>query len=272
MLGRGHIVSSTLGAGVLAVCLGGPAAAASCAKQEGPVGQAVKVLDAETIALDDGTEVRLINLVSPRRPLWLKPERKWPEADRAERALAALVLGRKVQVFHDGPKKDRYGRLLGQVYAANEGGPLWVQGALVEHGHARVQSTPGTRSCALALLKLERAARLGHKGLWRSAFYRVRQALARDDIMKLKNTFAVIEGRVHKHAQVGPRSFLNFEEDWAHDFTVIVRQRARRLFEKSEIALENLQGTGIRVRGWVSYYNGPMIEVSHPEQIELLHE
>jgi len=82
----------------------------------------------------------------------------------------------------------------------------------------------------------------------------------------------VIEGRVHKHARVGPRSFLNFEDDWAHDFTVIIRQRAQRLFENSEIALENLQGTGIRVRGWVSYYNGPMIEVSHPEQIELMHE
>ena len=272
MIGRGRIGSLLIAAGVSAACLEAPAAAASCAREEGPAAQAVKMLDAETVALDDGTELRLINVVSPRRPLWLKPERKWPEADRAERALEALVLGRQVQVFHDGPKKDRYGRLLGQLYVVTEDGPLWVQGALVEHGHARVQSTPGTRSCVQALLRLERAARLGHKGLWRSSFYRVRQALARDDIIKLKNTFAVIEGRVHKHARVGPRSFLNFEEDWAHDFTVIIRQRALRLFEKSEIALENLQGTGIRVRGWVSYYNGPMIEVSHPEQIELMHE
>ena len=269
---RGRIGSSALGAGVLAVCLGVEPVQAACATEPGPIARVEKVLDAETVALEGGIEVRLINIVSPRRPLWLKPERKWPEAGRAERALGALVAGREVQVFHDGPKTDRYGRLLGQLYVRQEGEPSWVQGALVEQGHARVQSTVKTRACVRALLKLERAARAGKRGLWRSAFYRVRPALARDDIVKLKNTFAVIEGKVHKHAQVGSRSFLNFEDDWAHDFTVIVRQRSRRLFEKSEIALEKLQGTGIRVRGWISYYNGPMIEVSHPEQIELMNE
>lgn len=261
-----------MGAGLLLAGFTAPAAAASCAEEAGPVAGAAKVLDAETVVLDDGAEVRLINVVSPRRPLWLKAERAWPYADRAERALEALVSGRQVQVFHDGPKRDRYGRLLGHLYVVRDDQPLWVQGALVEHGHARVQSTAETRACVQALLELERAARERHVGLWRSKFYQVRQALSRDDIAKLKNAFAVIEGRVHKHARVGPRSFLNFEEDWAHDFTVIVRQRARRLFENSEIALEKLEGTGIRVRGWVSYYNGPMIEVSHPEQIELMNE
>jgi hypothetical protein len=29
-------------------------------------------------------------------------------------------------------------------------------------------------------------------------------------------------------------------------------------------------GREIRVRGWLEFYNGPMIEATHPEQIELL--
>ena len=31
-----------------------------------------------------------------------------------------------------------------------------------------------------------------------------------------------------------------------------------------------LEGKRIRVRGWLRSWNGPQIEASHPEQIELL--
>jgi hypothetical protein len=30
-----------------------------------------------------------------------------------------------------------------------------------------------------------------------------------------------------------------------------------------------LKGRTVRVRGWLKQYNGPMIEVTHPEQMEL---
>ena len=31
-----------------------------------------------------------------------------------------------------------------------------------------------------------------------------------------------------------------------------------------------MEGKRIRVRGWLRSYNGPVIDVTHPEQIELL--
>jgi micrococcal nuclease len=34
--------------------------------------------------------------------------------------------------------------------------------------------------------------------------------------------------------------------------------------------LMGLNGKTIRVRGWVRNYNGPLIEITHPQQIEVL--
>jgi len=31
-----------------------------------------------------------------------------------------------------------------------------------------------------------------------------------------------------------------------------------------------LEGYNVRVRGWLKEYNGPMVELSHPEQLEVL--
>jgi len=31
----------------------------------------------------------------------------------------------------------------------------------------------------------------------------------------------------------------------------------------------SLAGRNVRVRGWIHYHNAPMIDITHPEQIEL---
>jgi micrococcal nuclease len=41
-------------------------------------------------------------------------------------------------------------------------------------------------------------------------------------------------------------------------------------FTAAGIDLKALAGKRLRVRGWVMWRNGPMIEATHPEQIELL--
>ena len=41
-------------------------------------------------------------------------------------------------------------------------------------------------------------------------------------------------------------------------------------FTAAGIDLTALAGKRLRVRGWVMWRNGPMIEATHPEQIELL--
>ena len=64
----------------------------------------------------------------------------------------------------------------------------------------------------------------------------------------------------------------NFGADWREDFTLSLESKVRRLFVDEGFDLESLEGRTVRARGWIKTYNGPMIEITHPEQIEVLAE
>jgi len=244
----------------------------ACALKPDMTGRVSAILDAETISLADGSQVRLINMLSPRRPLWLAPERAWPAAEYAQETLKGLVAGAEVELSFGQRRTDRNGQLLAQVYVLKADGRLWVQGEMIGRGHARVYSLRSSRACVGDLLVRENEARRQRLGLWRMAFYAIRPAVPAGEIIKLRNAFAIVEGTVHAVARVGSRTYVNFEKDWRRDFTVILEQQAVRLFANAEIDLASLEGTRLRVRGWVGSFNGPMIETTHPEQIELLDE
>jgi endonuclease YncB( thermonuclease family) len=106
----------------------------------------VRVIDAETIALDDGTEVRLIGALPSQGPD--------PASDRpAIAALEDAVRGRSVELRYAGRRSDRYGRRLAQTFAIDGDAKVWLQGQLVEGGHARAYALPGNEACLKDLLK-----------------------------------------------------------------------------------------------------------------------
>ncbi|MEQ9608241.1 MAG: thermonuclease family protein, partial [Kiloniellaceae bacterium] len=70
----------------------------------------------------------------------------------------------------------------------------------------------------------------------------------------------------------GGKTYLNFAEDWREDFTISLDRRAERLFTEQGLDLGDYAGKRVRVRGWLKVRNGPMIEVTHPEQIEELED
>ena len=86
------------------------------------------------------------------------------------------------------------------------------------------------------------------------------------------NRFALVTGRVRKALVVKGRGYLNFGDDWRTDFTIAISPKARRIFERGEMDISAYTGKRVRVRGWVKRFNGPMIEVTHPEQVEILEE
>jgi hypothetical protein len=75
---------------------------------------------------------------------------------------------------------------------------------------------------------------------------------------------------VRSAAVVRGRGYLNFGDDWREDFTISIAPRDRRLFEDGGHPIEDYEGRLVRVRGWIKSFNGPMIEATHPEQIEIL--
>ncbi|MDE0202130.1 MAG: thermonuclease family protein [Rhodospirillaceae bacterium] len=211
----------------------------------------VDVIDGGTVLLDDGETVRLAGIE--------------PLAESARQTLARLVQGRRVGLAQGGVPRDRYGRLRGHLVRSDDG--TWIQGALLAEGLARVHSLVDDRAGVAEMLVIERRARAARLGIWSEARYRVRAASEADANLR---SFQLVEGRVKAAAVVRGRGYLNFGDDWREDFTVSIGPRDRRRFETAGIAIEDYKGRLVRVRGWVDSFNGPMIEATHPEQIEVL--
>jgi len=232
-------------------------------------GRVVEIVDGDTVVLADGREVRLVGIQAPKLPLGRDMD-PWPLADRAHAALAELVTGRPVALAYGGRRVDRYGRQLAHLLrpGGHPAAPtLWVQGALVARGLARVYSFADNRTAVADLLRLERQARAAGRGIWAHPFYRVRSRQEAHDAI---GSFQVVLGRVRDTAEVRGRVYLNFGADWRRDFTVSIPPEARERFARAGIAPLSYEGRWVRVRGWIESYNGPSIEATHPEQIEVI--
>jgi hypothetical protein len=145
-----------------------------------------------------------------------------------------------------------------------------VQEALIRDGLAMVYSFADNRDCVRELQRAERTAREAEAGLWEQGVFRVRDAADLDSLDGLLYSFQIVEGRVEDVAESRGRIYLNFGEDWRTDFTATIAPSDRDSFSGSGIQLTDLEGRAIRVRGWLERRNGPMIDVTHPEQIELV--
>lgn len=241
-----------------------------CELQGGPTRAVVRIIDAETVQLDDNLEVRLIGALAPRAPDMRPDAQPWPLEQRAKAALRDLVLGRSVKLAYAGQRFDRYGRLLAHLFLDRGGERTWVQGALLSSGHARAYGLPGSFACMPELLAHERVARAARIGLWSHAAYATRRALRPRAILRRRNTYQIVEGRVTRVAPTKSRTYLNFGPDWRSDFTAGVDARVLRANPAWAKSLAALEGRRIEVRGWIEYRNGPFINVEDPSQIETM--
>lgn len=242
------------------------------ARDLSPGGSAIvhEVIDGDTVILDreiaGSREVRLVGLQAPKLPLGRSGFREWPLAKDAKAALSKMILGRTVDLGFGGARMDRYGRLLAHL-TRDDG--LWVQGAMLEAGMARVYSFADNRARVADMLARERAARGTRRGIWSHPYYAVRTA---DNVAKHINSFELVEGTVLDVAVVSGRAYLNFGDNWRTDFTVSLAAKVARQFTQEGLRPESYKGRRIRVRGWLQSRDGPMIEATHPEQIEVIDE
>lgn len=244
------------------------AASPVAALDSGGSSRVARVIDGDTLVLEKpvygADTVRLVGIQAPELPLGRQGFKKWPLADEARAALVKMTQGRMVELRFGGRRVDRYGRLLAHLYVDGE---TWVQGALLEDGMARVYSFSDNRSLTAEMLKAEAAGRANRRGIWGNAAYAIRTVAEAPGLI---GSFQLVEGTVLDAATVKGRTYLNFGPDWRSDFTVSIDKRAMTLFVDSGIDPLSLKGKLVRVRGWLKKRNGPMIEASHPEQIEVL--
>jgi endonuclease YncB( thermonuclease family) len=138
-------------------------ALAPAALPAAPVYRVGRVIDGDTIALQDGVHVRLVQIDTPE--VYFHPECYGREASSVTKAL--LPPGTAIRLLPEPAtdRVDRYGRWLRYVVRAKDG--LDVNIRLVAVGAAAPYFYLGRRGRYAGLLdKLARRARTLHLGLW----------------------------------------------------------------------------------------------------------
>ena len=150
------------------------------------------------------------------------------------------------------------------VLAAPAGGPLAERWVAEGQGLVSPDADAGV---AGRLLALEAEARAARRGIWQEAGWRVQPAA---QVRGAVGDLVLVSGRVVAVGWGGDRLYLNFGEDRRRDFTARIARADARALTRGGIDPERLAGREVRLRGWLFYLGGPMIEIAGPAQIEVL--
>ncbi len=220
-----------------------------------PIGEATvsAVHDGGTLLLADGRELKLAGI---------------EVADGSRETLQTLAAGQKLRLEKLGNDQDRYGRLVGFAFPGES--PQSLQAALLAEGRARVSARIGAKTCAEALLTMERAARADRRGLWADPNFAPLQAENLTRLQAERGRFALVEGKVLSVRESGATIYVNFGRRWTEALTVIILKRQQRTFASAGVEPKRLEGRRVRVRGWIEQRGGPTLMAEAPEQIELI--
>lgn len=227
--------------------------------------RAADVLRGDLLVLEDGRWLRLAGVLAPLpegqgRP----PSGAWPGFEESRRALEALTFGKDLWAVSLGETSDRYGRSAVLLFDS-QGRSL--QEKLLEAGWLRLTGDHGLVEEFKKYAQLEARARAASRGLWAYRAYRIWTA---DEADKAIGRFGIVEGEVLSVAMVRKRLYLNFGKNWRDDFTVMIDNASQKTLAAAGIDPQSYDGRQLRIRGWIKSYNGAMIEVESPQQIEVL--
>ena len=223
-----------------------------CAPEPQGEGRVAAVVDARTLRLDDGREIRLAAI-----------ETRGVDAE----ALTRLTLGRAVGLHGDSDAPDRYGRQIAWLFI--EGAARSVQTSLVSDGAALAAGGGLDPACRAELMAAEAEARHRRRGVWGNRAV-IKNAESPGDNWSDIGQFTVVTGRVRSVRQAGAVTYLNFGRRWTRDFAVTIAKPALASFEAAGMLPKSLENQWIRVRGLVERRGGPRIEADRPEQIEII--
>jgi len=242
-----------------------------CGGRSEPPAEVARVIDGRSFLLADGREVRLAAIETPLTVPGDEDEVRVRAALAAKTALETLLLHRDVNLFALGSSPDRYGRLVAHAFVRTSSGEALVQHELVAAGYALVSPAVSAATCRIYLRNAETDARNGGLGLWNDPYDVVKAAADPADILAEQGRFALVQGKVMSVRESGGIVYVNFGRRWSDQFTVTILKRNEGLFAGAGLMPKALAGRNIEVRGWVEERGGPTIEVSRPEQIEVVH-
>jgi micrococcal nuclease len=229
-----------------------------------------KVIDGDTIRLQDGRSVRLIGVNTPELAHDHQPLE--PMAKEARQALISLLEKNqsgpviKVGLRYGIERKDRYGRTLAHVFAENGQS---TEAALLATGmgaHIMIPPNDWHTACYQAA---EKEARQAQKGVWRSIYRPI-------PVLKLPHDthgFRVISGRVTRVGESRRSFWLDFQrrpgEGYREGFAVRISRKDMHYFKQWQP--HDLKNRKIIVQGWLYHYKKQLVmRVRHPAAVEIV--
>ncbi len=113
-----------------------------------------RVIDGDTLVLGSGEKVRLLGIDTPERGEFYYKE--------ATERLRELVDKKEIIMTKDVSQRDRYGRLLRNIYL----GDVWINAKMIREGYARFVVYPPDVSHVEKFRELEKEAKKEKLGIW----------------------------------------------------------------------------------------------------------
>ena len=120
----------------------------------------IRVIDGDTVEIENGEKVRYIGMDTPETVDPRKPVQCFGK--EASLKNKNLVEGKEVELEVDISNIDKYGRLLRYVWLNG----VMINEELVKEGYARVETIPPDVKYSQILLSAEKDARSNNRGLW----------------------------------------------------------------------------------------------------------
>lgn len=226
------------------------------------VGVVKEIVKSDTLRLESGKTYKLDNI---RVPLQLDGA----TLDFLNKNILGKKLGFYIVGKDPSARADHVGHILAHAVTQES---EWLQALMVSRGLAWANGSKDSRDLVLPLFKYEDLARSQKLGLWQLPDFTIKD---NETIMgDTRNSFQVFEGEIRSVSERKDFAFYNFGKDTKTDFTIVINAKQVPQFHLSDgrrtLAPPEFKGKKIRIRGWVTENNGPMIELTYQEQIEFL--
>lgn len=228
-------------------------------------GRIKEVINPMTLRLEDGRIISLTGLDFPDLDFY----EPGPFAVTAQKILKDMLEDKEVLIYQtQNAKHGRFNRMgyhIAQLKIMNNN--LWVQGIVLKLGLARMRTTYENAEMASQMLAAEKEARTQNLGIWEIDGYAVIPDSKADRNI---GSYQIVEGKVVSASLRQNMLYLNFGQNWKKDFTIQISAINKRRFTSYGLDPQKLNGSMVRVRGWISSYNGPYIELDHPQALEVI--
>lgn len=222
------------------------------------------VVDGDTLRLYNGQIVRYLGVDTPevrerRGSTWIySPE---PFAVEASNFNRSMVSGKTVRLEFDSRHDDKYGRWLCYVF----NGDVMVNEELLRSGYAVIAILPPNTKYTHRLAAAQAEAIAARRGMWRDL-----KGMGAEEACDHVGSVVKIRGKVKGTSIGGNALYINFECGTNKSVPAVIWGHNLEFFEEAHIDPNDFKGKEIEVTGKVKNFNGPVLVVFHPSQINVV--